>query len=51
MGFILAVIAYLVIGAVLGLGILLALKGSFWLLIIGGLLYVVSFAKIGCLPH
>lgn len=50
MKLILAVVAYLVIGAVLGWGILLAVKGSYWLLIAGFIAYVVSFAKIGCLP-
>ena len=50
MKFLLAVIAYLVIGTVLGLGILQAVKGNPWLLIISIVVYVVAFAKIGCLP-
>jgi hypothetical protein len=50
MNFLLAVVAYLVIGAVLGLGILLAVKGSPWLLVIGFLAYVIAFGRIGCLP-
>jgi hypothetical protein len=50
MNFLLAVVAYLVIGAVLGLGILLAAKGSPWLLVIGFLAYVIAFGRIGCLP-
>jgi hypothetical protein len=50
MNFFLAIVAYLVIGAVLGLGILLAAKGNLWLLIISFIAYVVLFAKIGCLP-
>jgi hypothetical protein len=45
-----SVVAYLVIGFVLGWGILLAVKGHYWLLIAGFIAYVVSFAKIGCLP-
>ena len=45
-----AVVAYLIIGAILGYGILMALKGNAWLLIAGLVAYVVAFAKIGCLP-
>ena len=50
MKFLLAIIAYLVIGVVLGAGILLAVKGSPWLLVVGFLAYVVAFGKLGCLP-
>jgi F0F1-type ATP synthase assembly protein I len=50
MKFLMAILAYLVIGAVLGSGILLTVKGNPWLLIVGFLAYVVAFAKIGCLP-
>lgn len=46
----LSIVAYLLIGFVLGWGILLAMKGHYWLLIAGLVAYVVSFAKIGCLP-
>lgn len=49
MKFLLAVIAYGVIGLVLGWGILLAVKGQPWLLIVGSLTYAVAFAKLGCL--
>jgi len=35
---------------VLGLGMLQAVKGQPWLLIIGFLAYAIAFAKIGCLP-
>ena len=45
-----AIIAYLVVSLFLGWGILLAMKGNPWLLIIGFLVYAVAFAKIGCLP-
>lgn len=51
MKFLLAIIAYLVISVFLGWGILLAVKGNPWLLIISFLVYAVAFAKIGCLPH
>jgi hypothetical protein len=51
MKFVLAIVAYLVIGAVLGWGMLLAAKGQLWLLIVGFLAYVVAFARLGCLPR
>jgi hypothetical protein len=50
MKLVLAILAYLVIGLVLGWGILLAVKGNPWLLIAGSLAYAVAFAKLGCLP-
>jgi hypothetical protein len=50
MKFIMAILAYLVIGAVLGAGMIQAMKGSFWLLGISFVAYVVAFGKIGCLP-
>jgi hypothetical protein len=50
MNFLWAVVAYLVIAAVLGWGILLAVKGSPWLLVAGFVAYVIAFGKIGCLP-
>lgn len=45
-----AIVAYLIIGLVLGLGILEVTHGHFWFLAVGVLVYVVAFAKIGCLP-
>jgi hypothetical protein len=50
MKFLMAIVAYLVISFFLGWGILLAMRGNPWLLIIGFLVYAVAFAKIGCLP-
>lgn len=50
MKFLGAILAYLFIGFTLGWGILLAVKGSFWMLAICTLIYVVAFAKIGCIP-
>lgn len=50
MKLLLAILAYLVIAAVLSWGILLAVKGDPWLLIVGVLAYGVAFAKLGCLP-
>jgi hypothetical protein len=51
MKFLLAILAYLLIGAVLGWGILLATAGKPWLLIVALLVYLIAFAKIGCLSH
>ena len=50
MKFLLAILAYLLIGLVLGWGILLAVHGKPWFLILGFLAYVVAFGKLGCLP-
>jgi hypothetical protein len=50
MKFLLAIVAYLIIGLVLCWGISLAVKGDPWLLIVGFLAYAVAFAKLGCLP-
>jgi hypothetical protein len=45
----LAVIVYLLIGLILGLGILFAVEGSYWLLISSFIIYVIAFARIGCI--
>jgi len=48
------ILAFLVWGgmaAVLVTGLLLALKGSFWLLALGLLGFIFLVAKIGCLSH
>ena len=50
MKFFASIVVYLLIGLVLGLGILGAVKGHFWFLAAGIIVYVISFAKIGCLP-
>ena len=50
MKFLLGIIVYLIIGLVLGLGMLQAVHGKPWLLVIGLIAYVVAFGKIGCLP-
>ena len=46
-----AVLIYLVMGAVLGLGIVLAVKGSLWLLILSLIAFIIAFGRIGCLHH
>jgi hypothetical protein len=45
-----AILVYLVIGLALGWGLLLAVKGSWWFLVVGVLAYLIAFAKFGCLP-
>jgi hypothetical protein len=50
MKFLLAIAAYLIIAFVLGWGMVLAVKGSPWLLIVGFLAYLAAFSKLGCLP-
>lgn len=50
MKFFAAIIAYLVIGLILGLGIFEAMHGHLWFLAVGALVYLVAFAKLGCLP-
>lgn len=51
MKLVLAVLVYLLIGAVLGWGIMLALAGKPILLIVSFIAYVVAFGKIGCMSH
>jgi hypothetical protein len=50
MKFFLTTLVYVIIGAVLGWGMLLAFQGNPWLLVISFLAYAVAFAKLGCLP-
>jgi F0F1-type ATP synthase assembly protein I len=50
MKLLMASLAYVMIGVLLGWGILLAVKGQPWMLIVGFLAYAVAFAKLGCLP-
>ena len=50
MKFYAAIVAYIVIGLILGAGIYEAVKGHLWLLIAGIIVYVLAFAKMGCLP-
>jgi hypothetical protein len=51
MKFLGATIAYIAIGAVLGVGIWMGVaKHSYWLLAASVVTYVIAFAKIGCLP-
>jgi general stress protein CsbA len=45
-----SIIAYIIMGVILGAGIYLSVKGSYWLLGVGVVAYLVAFAKLGCLP-
>ena len=45
-----AILAYLIMGVILGWGVLLTGMGSWTLLIAGVLAYLILLAKIGCLP-
>lgn len=51
MKFFLAILVYLLIGAVLSWGILLALAGKPWLLVGGLIAYLAALGKIGCAAH
>jgi hypothetical protein len=51
MSFYAAIFAWLVIGAILTVGIVMAATGALWVLILGSLLFIAAFAKWGCLTH
>ena len=51
MKLLLAIIVWLAMAAVLVKGILMAMSGSLWLLLLGLLAFVVLVGKIGCLSH
>ena len=51
MKFLLSIVVYLLIGALLAWGILLMMHGKPWLLIGGLVAYIVAVAKVGCLSH
>jgi len=51
MKFLLAMLVWLIMGVVIGAGILMAIKGSIWLLVLSLLAFIVLVAKIGCLSH
>ena len=51
MKFALAILVYLIMALILGAGIFLLVAGKPWLLIIGGIAFVVAFGKLGCMTH
>jgi hypothetical protein len=50
MKFVLAILAYAILAAVLGYGILMTVHGKPAVLIVGLLVYVVALAAYGCIP-
>ncbi|HEX5218312.1 MAG TPA: hypothetical protein VFZ59_01995 [Verrucomicrobiae bacterium] len=51
MKFLLSIIVYLLLAALLAWGILLMMHGKPWLLIGSVVAYIVAVARIGCLSH
>jgi hypothetical protein len=52
MHFFLAILAYLILGAIIAAGIILmAAKGALWLLILGVVIFMALFVKYGCATH
>jgi len=51
MKFLLAILVWLIMGAVIATGIILAFKGTVWLLILALFAFIIMVAKIGCLSH
>jgi hypothetical protein len=51
MKLLLAFAVWIGMGVVLGVGILMAIKGSPWLLIAGLIGFVIAVGKIGCAAH
>jgi hypothetical protein len=49
--FLLAILAYLVIAAIIGAGILLLVVGKPLLFIISLIAFIVAFGKLGCLTQ
>jgi hypothetical protein len=47
----LALLTWVIMAAILTIGVVMAVHGSFWLLILGGLGFVAAVAKIGCLSQ
>ena len=47
----LAFFVYAVMTVLLGAGIIMAIKGSLWLLAVGLVVYLLTFSKFGCLSH
>jgi hypothetical protein len=51
MKLLLAFLVWLVMGGVLVKGLIMAVNGSVWLLIVGVVAFIVLVGKIGCLSH
>jgi hypothetical protein len=50
MKFLMSVLVYVVLAAFLAWGILLAVRGQYWLLIAASTTYLLGLGFIGCLP-
>jgi hypothetical protein len=46
-----AILTWIIMGAILTTGVVMAVHGSFWLLILGALGFIAAVAKIGCLSQ
>ena len=51
MNFYLSILVYLIMGALLSVAIVMAVKGTFWVLGVMLVAFVFAFAKIGCMHH
>jgi hypothetical protein len=51
MSIFLAIIVYWIMAAILIAGVILAVKGSFWLLIIGFVAFILAVTKLSILHH
>ena len=51
MSIFLAIIIYWIMAAILVAGVILAVKGTFWLLIVGIIAFVLGVTKVAILPH
>ena len=45
------ILVWLIMGAILGTGLLWAVQGSPWLLLLGVIGFIVAVGKIGCATH
>ena len=44
------VLVFLLLGSIMGVSMVLASAGNYWLLTVALIFYVLIFAKLGCLP-
>jgi hypothetical protein len=51
MSIFLAIIIYWIMAAILIAGVIMAVKGTFWLLILGFIGFVFAVTKVAILPH
>ena len=50
MKFALAILVYLIISVILGVGILEVASGRPWFLAVGTVAFIFAFGRIGCMP-